>query len=121
MGFRCYVDNTKDGNYNVLMWKRDAQEIVIAERFRVRATTGNQWHQTWRLPRYRVDTSIVYRFAVLYGGGARYQTNNALTSAVTHSNITFENGFTTTAIHPVLATITLLTTAMGVDVLFEPD
>lgn len=121
VGFRAYVANAKDGNFIAMLWKRDSQEIVVAEKFRIRASSGNQWHQTWRLPRYRVELSTVYRFGILFGGGAKFQTTNALTSAVTHNNITFENGWTSTNIFPILTAPTLTANAQGVDVLFSPD
>jgi hypothetical protein len=120
-GFRCYVANTIDGNYIAMMWERDSKEIAIAHHFRVRASSGNAWHQTWTKQPYRIKLSTVYDIGVLYGNGRKFQTTNALTSAVRHGDITFENGWTSTNIFPVLVTPSLTANAQSVDVLFKAD
>ena len=121
MGFRCYVDNTQDGNYIAMLWERDSKTIRLAHHFRVRASTGNAWHQTWLKQPYRIQLSTVYDVGILFGAGRRYSTTNALTSAVQHGDITFENGWTSTNIFPVLVTPSLTANAQGVDVLFNVD
>lgn len=122
-GFRVYVDSTEDGNYWAVLWDRNTLEVLRALSFRVRAQLGaNAWQQGWIRPQLRHDdTARSYRLAVLMPVGKRYQTNNRLTAAVQQNNITFENGFTSTALAIVRATPTLSTFAPGVDILFHPD
>jgi hypothetical protein len=121
MGFRCYVDSSQDGNYLGMFWEQDANILRLAHRFRVRATTGSKWHQTWFKQPYRVSTTIRYWVAVLYPAGKKYQTTNALTLPVTHNHIAFQNGSTSTNIYPPNLILTTSANAQSVDVLFKPD
>lgn len=81
---------------------------------------ANEWLQAWFRPWLRVDTTSVYRVAVLCVSGYQRQ-NSALTSSVVHNSIRFLSSFQTTSINPVGASITSNTNANGVDILFNPD
>lgn len=120
-GFRYYAVNGNDGNTFALLWDDASKELHVAKMFRVRATTGNQWHQTWCIPRFRVDTTRIYNLAVLHYGGNRFATNSILTSPINHNGVRFRNGFTSTALGVTVSTLTLTTNANAVDVLFVAD
>lgn len=120
-GFRAYINNGQDGNSHAVLWNGNTFELLAAARFRIRATTGNQWHQAWFRPWVRINTSDFFNFAVLYPVGQKFQTTNALTSTVNHNGIEFNNGFTSTNASVYTATLTLNANAQAVDLLFVPD
>jgi hypothetical protein len=74
------------------------------------------------LPRaFRVGTTEDYRMAVLYRGGGFFRTNNVLTTPVTRNGVTLVNGFQSTALDVISASVTVNANANAIDVLFQPD
>jgi|SRR5689334_4592507 len=69
----------------------------------------------------RIDTTTLWRVAVLYLGGGFYRTNNALTTPVTRNNIQLINGFQTTSLDIASSILTTNANANAVDVLFQAD
>lgn len=119
-GFRHYVASGDDGNYFGVLWDKTTLEVLKSFAFRPNPSQpANYWHNCWVKPQLlHSDTNRGYRLAILYPVGKRFQTTGALASNVTHHNITFVKGFTSTALSIVTATPTLSTFAPGIDILF---
>ena len=120
-GFRAYINSGEDGNSEAKIWIPGIATNLQVVQFGIRATSGNQWHQAWFRPWVRLSTTETYRFAMIFPHGKFWRTNNALTSAVRHGNITFNKGFQTTSLTPELATISLVANANAVDILYYED
>ena len=121
-GFRFYVANGQDGNSRCTMWNRDTVVVHVACVARPRITTGDQWQQVWFRPWLRIDETSLWRFAVCYPGGKFFRNNSILTGfGISRNGMTFHRGFTTTSLTPEIATITELSNAHAVDLLFYPD
>lgn len=120
-GFRAFIDATENGNSVARLWYPDGQENLVACIFHKRATTGNQWHQTWFRPWIRLTPGQECRFAVMFPHGRFYRNTSGLPAPVTHNHLTFNNGFQTTSLVPDIAALTLTTNANAIDLLFYPD
>ena len=120
-GFRLFRDGSYDGNGWAIFWNYDTFETHCATRFKVAKTPPSTWHQTWIHPTVRVAVGTGYGLDIIFPNGKFYRTNSALGSHVTHNNIIFFAGRTTTLLVPVSHAPTENTNAYGVDVLFSPD
>jgi len=120
-GFRHYVAANNDGGQWGILFDANTKEVLRGFHWRIRAdVSANAWHQTWIFPRLKhTDTNRRYRLATMRTTGQRFQTSNLLTSPVQHGNITFLNGWTSTALGIELANPTLTANAPGIDVLFH--
>jgi hypothetical protein len=80
----------------------------------------NDWMQTWFRPWCRPAVGHTLRLMVLADTGY-HRTNAALVSPVTHGNITFQRGVTSSALDFISGATATSTAANGVDILFKPD
>lgn len=104
----------------LLVWNFTTSKIVSAYKFRDDVTPKTGWMNSWIRPTVRLNTSDTFRVAVLKNTSYR-RTLNALTSPVTHGNIKFINGFSTSTLNPILASFATAPNANGVDVLYQSD
>ena len=101
-------------------WNTSGPQMLSGFAFKD-VVTGTGWQQCWLHPTVRVNTSDVYAIGVLFAQGGRMQSTGALTIPVTHGDLTFRAGWTSTNLAPWLVVPTPNSNAYGIDVLFQAD
>lgn len=124
-GFRFYdsfgIGAANQTIFQLMDWAT-TRLIYVAESFQApSANTAAQWNQKWFRPWFRPVVGHDYLLTALYIGGGFFRTNSSLTTPVTHNNITFVSSFQSTALDMSSASLTELTNANAVDILFQGD
>ncbi len=121
MGMRLYLEGGWGNSKWGLLWDQDAIALQRVARFRMDgADPGTVWRQAWFRPWFRPTIGTNYRIAVMMAN-AYGRHNTQLASPVTNNGLKFISSFQSTAINPVVVSITTNTNANGVDVLFQAD
>jgi hypothetical protein len=121
MGFRAFIEQSTNNRHWGFLWDANNQKIISAWSFFDRGNTLTaQWLQKWERPSFRPVVNQQYLMAVKLSL-AYYRHTAQLSAPVTANHITFESGFTTTALGPPETGTTPTTNANGVDILFQPD
>ena len=121
MGLAIFLDASDNTQHWAILEDHTLQSTRAARSFfPIQQGASAGWRNLWLRPSIRVIVGHQYRLHCLTNGSYHRQ-NAALTSPVTHNNLQFINSFQTTAIDPVVVTITTNTNANGVDVLFQAD
>ena len=120
LGLRAYNRGTdvKHCMANIWQFSPNPLRLLHAHHFRDGSYASLAWSQMWLRPYLPVVTGHTYRVAILrlsnYG-----VTSGALTSPVTNNGIIFMQSWSTTATMPITASLTPVTDAYGIDILFQ--
>jgi hypothetical protein len=121
VGIRQYLNGGWGNSKWGILWNQDTDQLMAVGRFRMDGSDPSPaWRQTWLRPWVRLVPGTIYRIACLMT--TTYLRHNAFLAApVTVNGIKFFSSFQSTAINPVLVSVTTNTNANGVDILFQPD